>query len=235
MKTINNSQLTIHKTKESIVKGKLPTVRERGFTFIELLAVIAVLLAVSIIVGAILYTALRGTNKTNTITTVRQNGNYALSQMAKMIREARSFDGVSIDDTAYTVNCLQPTPMPGNPSPTPVPYKYIRITSFDDKKTTFACCSQIGQTPPAIASSSASPSCSMNPSNTPLIDTRAVSFSASTCSFTCTQASAVNVPEIQIHFELTGYSANPTILPEKTASASAIPFDTSVTFRNLIR
>lgn len=200
-----------------------------GFTFIELLAVIAVLISIGAIIGTILITSLRGTNKTNTITNVRQNGNYALSIMAKMIREAKHFDGVSQNDSTYTINCIQPTPSPGAPTPTPVPYKYLRITSFDNGQTTFACCSG---PPPTIASSSAASACS---NYAPLIDTSTISLVASTCSFTCSQISAVNVPTIQIHFELNAYNVNPTVLPEKTAGASAIPFDTSITFRNLIR
>ncbi len=251
--TINSLQLTLrlrsrfdsarragqavnNKKKKSIVNCQLLTVRERGFTFIELLAVIAVLIAIGVIVGTILFTSLRGTNKTNTITIVRQNGNYALSLMSKMIREARSFDGVSTAENGpYTVNCLQSTPVPPSPTPTPISYKFLKITSFDDRQTTFACCSKVLPTPSFIASSSASPACTLSLANTPLIDTGVVSFNASTCSFTCTQASSSNVPAIQIHFELGSYNANPTVLPEKTVGPNPIPFDTSVTFRNLVR
>ena len=212
----------------------LTTSSTSGFTFIELLAVMIVLGAIGTIIGAILFTSLRGNNKANAIAAVRQDGNNALFLMAKMIRGARSFDGVSIDNTTYTVNCIQPTPPPLTPTPTPLQYKFLRITSFDDKQTTFACCSG---SPSFIASGSATgvSACSSSVYNTPLIDTTAVSMDVSRCMFTCSQISEANIPTLQIHFELDANNGNLTPLPEKTAGKTPIPFDTSVTFRNLIR
>ncbi len=63
--------------------------KQKGFTLVEMLAVMVVFVVIGSFVTAILVTSLRGNNKTNTITAVRQNGNYALSQMAKTIRNAR--------------------------------------------------------------------------------------------------------------------------------------------------
>lgn len=63
--------------------------KQKGFTLVEMLAVMVVFVVIGSFVTAILITSLRGNNKTNTLTAVRQNGNYALSQMAKTIRNAR--------------------------------------------------------------------------------------------------------------------------------------------------
>lgn len=65
------------------------TTQQKGFTLVEMLAVMIVFVVIGSFVTAILITSLRGNNKTNTITAVRQNGNYALSQMAKTVRNAR--------------------------------------------------------------------------------------------------------------------------------------------------
>ncbi|MBI1982537.1 MAG: prepilin-type N-terminal cleavage/methylation domain-containing protein, partial [Candidatus Levybacteria bacterium] len=63
-----------------------------GFTLIEMLAVIFVLSTIGVLVAAIITSSLRGTSKTNTITSVRQNGFYAIAQMTKMIQNARRLD-----------------------------------------------------------------------------------------------------------------------------------------------
>lgn len=60
-----------------------------GFTLVEMLAVMVVFLAVGSIVVGILVATLRTSNKTDVLTLVKQNGNYALSQIAKTIRDAR--------------------------------------------------------------------------------------------------------------------------------------------------
>lgn len=87
-----------------------------GFTLIELLAVMVVFVSVSGIVITILFSALRGTNKTNTISVVRQNGNYAISQMTKMIRFAKKLESACV------------------PSSTS-----ITIKNLDDGQTIFSC------------------------------------------------------------------------------------------------
>ena len=181
-----------------------------GFTLIELLAVIFILIAVGTIIGAILVSSLRGTNKTNTITVVRQNGNFAIMQMVKMLRSAKRLD--------FPVSCLLPL------SPTPIPtYSSVTFTSFDDGQTTFSCNDSLDTPPNTIASNSSS-----------FLDTTSVSLVS--CAFTCSQASPSDLSIIGINFSLSAYApTGVNLLPEKTASATAIPFQTSVTMRNLNR
>ncbi len=179
---------------------------KKGFTLIELLVVMGVLFVVGLIVGAILFSSLRGANKTNAITVVRQNGNYTISQMVKTIRNAKRFDGVKgFSDIDYTLDCS------GEDSLTKK-YQYIKITSPDEGLTVFACNS------PTISSNSAS-----------LVDTSAVAVVENTCSFTCTQRSISDSPTIGISFSLKYNQPGSGIFAEKTAN---VLFQTSVTLRN---
>ncbi|MEK7450907.1 MAG: prepilin-type N-terminal cleavage/methylation domain-containing protein [Patescibacteria group bacterium] len=183
----------------------------KGFTLVELLAVAVVMVVVSVIVTATITSSLRGTTKTNTINDVRQNGNYAIAQVSKMIEYAKSFNGVSNDNVAFVSNCVDSTP-PLTPTPTPSQYKYIAITGFDNGQTIFGCSQNNVNT---IASNSAF-----------LIDTSLVSVDA--CSFTCERARITDPPIIGINFSL---SKNTTSsLFENKASIS---FKTSVKMRNL--
>lgn len=61
-----------------------------GFTLIELLVVISIFSAVVALTGGILFSSLRGSEKTVILDQARQNGNYAISLMTKMIRNAQS-------------------------------------------------------------------------------------------------------------------------------------------------
>lgn len=186
-----------------------------GYTLIELLVVIGVFVAVGSIIGTILVSTLRGTNKTNNISVVNQNGNYALSQIARTIRFARSFDGVSTDTiSGYTTNCYQSA----------VYYKNIRVKDFNGVQTTFSC---EQQAVPVIVGIIATQSGSTNV--TPLLDTTQVALSPNTCNFTCTQTNISDAPTIGISFTLTQKSTSNFV--ENTVQP--ILFQTSVVLRNL--
>lgn len=200
----------------------------RGYTLVELLAVIVIMVVVGSIVATIIVNSLRGTSKTNVLNSVRQNGNYTILQMSKMIAYAQYFNGVSPDGTTYSTNCTglsatpSPSPSPSStplptPTSTPTPYKSIKITSFDGGVTVFSCNGSADTPPNTIASNSAS-----------LIDTSAVSLVSNSCYFTCTQNSFGLPPTIGINFTLS--QASTSGFAEQNAS---IPFVTSVTMRNI--
>lgn len=185
-------------------------IKQEGYTFVELLAVMVVMITVGIVIASIIVSTLRSGNKNNSLSEVRENGNSAILQMSKMIEYAKSFDGVSTDGTHFT-SCIVPTPGPLSPTPAPVKYYYVKITSFDDNQTTFGCyteklasiSSTLGEVPLVSASTSAN------------------------CYFFCSQDSYSTSPTIQFNLVLSTKNGGP--LPENNTS---IPFKTSVTLRN---
>lgn len=183
------------KNQKSKIKNKK---FQSGYTLVELLAVMIILVSVGVIITAILVISLRGSNKSNTTNEVRQSGNYITSQMSKMIAYARSFDGVSTNGTTYVTDC----------TPTPVAYKYIKITSFDNGQTVFSC------TGSTIASGTAD-----------LIDVN--TLSASSCNFYCSQINDISPVTINVTFTLS--KKNSGFFVENQTS---IPFDTTITPRN---
>lgn len=60
----------------------------RGFTLIEMLVAVAILGTVGLVSSRIFFTALRGASKSDVIREVKQNGDYALTVMERMIRNA---------------------------------------------------------------------------------------------------------------------------------------------------
>src|SRR6266540_3152776 len=111
----------------------------QGYTLIELLAVMTIIVVVGVIVAGILVSSLRGGSKSNVLDNVRENGNFAITQISKMITYSQSFNGVSTDGSFYTTNCApavstSPSPSP-TPTATPTAYKYLKISSFDGGQT----------------------------------------------------------------------------------------------------
>jgi prepilin-type N-terminal cleavage/methylation domain-containing protein len=109
--------------------------KQRGFTLIELLVVMSIFVVVGGLMISVLFISLRGSNKAETVSVVKQNGTFALSQMVKQIRYARSLDA--------PVSCV-----PTSNAPT------MTITSLNDGgQTTFSCPSS--QTTPITSNSAA--------------------------------------------------------------------------------
>lgn len=61
-------------------------IRKNGFTLVELLISIFIIVSVGTIVLSIYTSLLRGTKKSNIINAVRENGNFAVAQMARNIQ-----------------------------------------------------------------------------------------------------------------------------------------------------
>lgn len=191
---------------------------QKGFTLIELLVVIVVLIATGTVIGSVLFSSLRGVNKTNVITVVRQNGDYAISQMAKTIRNAKKFEGVSLDDQAYVTDCSQTSY---------VHYIYIKMTTPEDKQVTFSCSHR------DISSRVCNPQDDCNSiSFSSLIDANFVSTDENSCYFTCGQDNLTDAPTVGINFSLSQKGSRENMFVEKTAT---VKFQTSVSMRNLLR
>ena len=184
---------------------------ERGFTLIELLVALVVIGSFGTIVVNIITSAFRGTSKTNIINKVRENGNYAISEMTRKIRYAKSFDGARVN--AFSIWTCDIVPPPPAPTPIPVPYKAVKTTSFDGITTIFSCETD-----------------TINVNGASLIDagpTGSVLLSPGTCFFTCTRKNILDSPAIGIKFTLT--SKITSGIAEKQ---STIPFETSIKVRN---
>ncbi len=177
-----------------------------GFTIIEVLASLALILGIGGIIGSIVYSSVRGTTKAGTIINVRQNGQYALSQMEKTIQNA----------TGITSPC----------SPTPIPAQSITLANIDGSTTTFTCGStgiittlNIPQnlTPMPIAplTDSSVIIVTPTPTGTPL------------CSFSCSSNGVGSYPTILIQFTLDNSSTS-NFFEQRSPTA----FRSTVTFRN---
>jgi prepilin-type N-terminal cleavage/methylation domain-containing protein len=63
---------------------------KNGYTIIELLAVVSILVILTGIISGILYSTLRGSSRTRISTEVTKNGNYAISVLTNMISSSRA-------------------------------------------------------------------------------------------------------------------------------------------------
>ncbi len=198
---------------KSNLKSQISNLKSnRGFTLLELLSSIIVLVAVGSVIAGIITSSLRGTNKTTTIENIRQNGNYTLAQMSKNIEYAQVFNGLSNDGANYVTSCpfsLAPTPIPVKTN-----YNFIKVSPLSGNPITYNCTSA----PAAITVN-----------GVPLMDTNVVSLVS--CFIACVQTGATDVPIIKIGFTLGPKNSNN--LPEN--STPPILFETSVTIRNYKR
>lgn len=181
---------------------------QAGYTLVELLAVIFILVSVGGVITSILVISLRGSNRATTVNEVRQSGNYVIGQMSKMISYSSRFEGVSLNGTDYITDCSVVIPPAPTPTPAPISYNYIKITNFDGGTTVFSCSGN------SIASNGAD-----------LINT--ANLSVGSCSIFCSQDSISGSPVINIKFTLSKGTSG--LFSE---NQTTVPFDTSVTLRN---
>jgi type II secretory pathway pseudopilin PulG len=181
---------------------------QKGFTLVELLASVIVLVAIGSIIAGIITTSLRGTNKANTIENIRQNGNYALNQISKDIEYAQPFDGknTGLGNLDNDGNIIYTTSCPFSSSPTS--YSLISVESTNNKRIQYKCTSS-----------------ELSANGVLLIDANSVSLNS--CSFSCIKNQITDIPIVKIKFELS--SGNSNGLAENSGS---ITFETSVTMRN---
>ncbi len=191
--------------------------KNKGFTLIELLVVIAMIGIVASIALNIFTSTLRGGSKTTSIDNIRQNGNYVISQMSKMIAYAKEFEGVC--NKVGTVTCTDISQFSTNCSVAANTYTHILIKNFDLGETIFSC-NSASDTP---ASTIASRSATLTSGGDSLIDTSNIIVSS--CKFYCVRSSPVISPTITISFTLQSNG----IVAEKNNS---IDFETSVVPRN---
>lgn len=152
---------------------------QSGFTLVEILAVLAITGIVGTLMFQTLSSTLRSANKSSSIATIQQNGNFVLSQMSRMIRYSIALES---PETCY---------LGSSPTPTPVVSNSITIKNVDNNSTTFSCDIASG----LLASNSAS-----------MLNNQEVAVTA--CSFSCIQANPSTSPTIDISFTLNKKNSN---------------------------
>ncbi len=147
----------------------------KGFTLIEMLVSIAIIITTTTVVVAILVSSFTGITKSTISEDVRQNGNSALSRMTRTIQFAESFQGVSQNGVDYVNNCS----FSGGEK-----YNYVRVRA-NTQIVTLSC------TDTDIMNGTSS-----------LIDKNKVGISEGSCAITCLQESEIVPPVLGISFAL---------------------------------
>ena len=177
---------------------------EKGYTLVELIVVTGIIVVIAGLIAGILYSSLRGGNKSKVTNDVSQNGNYALSVISGTILDARAvtkIGGLAISDCTQT---------PKGTS--------IELQQQDGSLISFLCDNQTN----SIASTSGQ-------TTTYLIDNNSVKVNSQTCSFTCKQTNndPYASPIIDIIFTVSQQKTASAFENAGTAT-----FNTSVTMRN---
>lgn len=81
--------MIVHSNQYTVIR------KNGGFSLVEILIVISLFVVVSLIVGQALFSTIKGSTKSDLTIKVRQNGNYALSVMERMLHSATSISCTS--------------------------------------------------------------------------------------------------------------------------------------------
>lgn len=184
-----------------------------GYTVVELLAVISILVVTSGIIISILYSTLRTSSKTKITTEVSQSGSYVLSVITNEVRSSRN---VSMIDEVPIQDCVAASPSP------PPSGQSITFKKIEGSQKTFAC--------EEILDSNDETVYTLTEDGVSLINTSVVQLEPNSCSFTCDQAAGdlYAYPIIRVSFRLKDKSSSG---PESQGSAL---FQTSVSLNNYL-
>jgi prepilin-type N-terminal cleavage/methylation domain-containing protein len=179
---------------------------QKGMSLIELLVSLLIVTTISSVALGIIWISLRSTVKVNNMNLIRQNGNFAITQMTKTLQYSRKFDGVSTDGVTYVMTCQDPA------SATLQSYSHVRVTSQSNTPIILGCLT----TPSTVASNSAS-----------LLNTAV--YTVSSCKFTCTQADVDSPYTIGIEFTI-----KKIIGGNLFDDPAPVTFQSSATIRNIL-
>ncbi len=149
-----------------------------GYTLIELLAVISILVVLTGIITGIIFSTLQGSSRTKKSTQLSQNGVYAASLIQGVISDSRNvtqIDDIDIDDCT------------GDPTGE----SSLTLKRLDGEKTRLSC--ELIDGVYTVASNGAS-----------LIDITSVKVTS--CNFYCSQAvqDPYSIPIVSVYFNLVG-------------------------------
>lgn len=78
------------------MRKRIPLIENgAGYTLVELLAVVTILVILAGIISGIIFSTLRGSNKTRITTEISQNGNYVLGVLSNIISSSTSVTKIS--------------------------------------------------------------------------------------------------------------------------------------------
>jgi len=77
---------------------------KKGFTLLELLAVVGILSFILIAVTQLFGSVLAGSGKTNSLQIVKQNGQFALSTMSRLVRLSKSVTVCAAGDLQFVIS-----------------------------------------------------------------------------------------------------------------------------------
>lgn len=149
-----------------------------GFTLIEVIVVIGVFVILSTIILSILVTIIRGSKKSDSVVSVRQDGEHAMDQIVRVLRFAKSLDPATTCDGATQLN-------------------NITITAVDLSQNTFTC--------PATSANPIKMNNTTNLTNSNI--SQVVVTPVNSCYFVCTQNTG-RPPTIRINFNLSKVNSN---------------------------
>ncbi len=78
--------------------------RNSGFTLIEVLMVVLILGVVVVAGGSLFFAIMKGASKSEVIKEVKQNGDYALSVIERMVRNAQELDCTTVTNQITIIN-----------------------------------------------------------------------------------------------------------------------------------
>ena len=198
---------------------------QKGYTIVELLAVIAILVVISGIIVAILYSTLRGSNKTKITSEVTQNGSYVLSVFNKTLNDSRSVTMIGALNVGDIINTNDVQDCKTKPTSN----TSITLKRLDGKLTRFACENiDVDGTPVSAITINNDPLTEIV--GKPLINTRAVQVEPNSCSFSCDQSSGdlYAYPIVGVSFKIKDKNS---VVAE---SQSSQVFQTSVSLNNYL-
>ncbi len=165
-----------------------------GFTLIELLIVIVILGSVGTIVAIILINSLRTSSKTDILNVIKNNGDFALSQIAQHVRYSQS------------VTCQS---LPASPQ--------LTVNDFNGTQTVYSCSGS------SLIDTIMNGTTTTTPTPETLLDTNSVAVVANSCNFICTQPTSTSNAFVQILFSLqttnTGTLQEQTAPPQRFSTS----------------
>jgi len=82
--------------------------KKTGYTLIEIIIVVGILGIIAVVGSAMFFSILKSSTKTKTLHLVKQNGDYALSVMVRMIRNARELVSPTEDSVTSSITIKNP-------------------------------------------------------------------------------------------------------------------------------